>query len=55
MAMRYRAVLSCRLPERLNRTRPVVLPDSFELKIRVKADDQGAMLGCNKLEPRITG
>jgi NAD+ kinase len=27
--------------------RPVVLPDSFELRIRVKADDQGAMLTCD--------
>jgi NAD+ kinase len=27
--------------------RPVVLPDSFELKIRVKADDKGAILTCD--------
>ena len=27
--------------------RPVLLPDSFELDIRVKADDQGAMLTCD--------
>jgi NAD+ kinase len=30
--------------------RPVVLPDSFELKIRLKADDQGAMLTCDGQE-----
>jgi NAD+ kinase len=35
--------------------RPVVLPDSFELKIRVKADDQGAMLTCDGQESAALG
>jgi NAD+ kinase len=35
--------------------RPVVLPDSFELEIRVKADDQGAMLTCDGQESAALG
>lgn len=35
--------------------RPVLLPDSFELKIRVKADDQGAMLTCDGQESAALG
>jgi NAD+ kinase len=35
--------------------RPVLLPDSFELKIRVKADDQGAMLTCDGQETAALG
>jgi NAD+ kinase len=35
--------------------RPVVLPDSFELKIRVKADAQGAMLTCDGQESAALG
>ncbi len=35
--------------------RPVLLPDSFELEIRVKADDQGAMLTCDGQESAPLG
>lgn len=35
--------------------RPVLLPDSFELDIRVKADDQGAMLTCDGQESAPLG
>jgi NAD+ kinase len=35
--------------------RPVVLPDYFELEIRVKADDQGAMLTCDGQESAALG
>ncbi len=35
--------------------RPVVLPDSFDLKIQVKADDQGAMLTCDGQESAALG
>jgi NAD+ kinase len=35
--------------------RPVVLPDSFELRIHVKADDQGAMLTCDGQESAALG
>jgi NAD+ kinase len=35
--------------------RPVVLPDSFELEIRVRADDQGAMLTCDGQESAALG
>ena len=35
--------------------RPVLLPDSFELKIRVRADDQGAMLTCDGQESAALG
>jgi NAD+ kinase len=35
--------------------RPVLLPDSFELDIRVKADDQGAMLTCDGQESAPVG
>jgi len=35
--------------------RPVLLPDSFELGIRVKADDQGAMLTCDGQETAALG
>jgi NAD+ kinase len=35
--------------------RPVLLPDSFALEIRVKADDQGAMLTCDGQESAPLG
>lgn len=35
--------------------RPVVLPDSFELEIRVQSDDQGAMLTCDGQESAPLG
>jgi NAD+ kinase len=35
--------------------RPVVLPDSFELEVRVKSDDQGAMLTCDGQESAELG
>jgi NAD+ kinase len=35
--------------------RPVVLPDSFDLKIRVKADDQGSMLVSDGQESAALG
>jgi len=35
--------------------RPVVLPDSFELMIRVKTDDQGAILTCDGQESAALG
>lgn len=35
--------------------RPVLLPDSFELEIRVRADDQGAMLTCDGQESAPLG
>jgi NAD+ kinase len=35
--------------------RPVVLPDSFELEVRVSADDHGAMLTCDGQESAHIG
>jgi NAD+ kinase len=35
--------------------RPVVLPDSFELEMRVKSDDHGAMLTCDGQETAHLG
>jgi NAD+ kinase len=35
--------------------RPVLLPDSFELKIRVKTDDKGTMLTCDGQESASIG
>jgi NAD+ kinase len=35
--------------------RPVLLPDSFELQIRVKTDDQGAILTCDGQESAALG
>jgi NAD+ kinase len=35
--------------------RPVVLPDSFELEIRLKSDDHGAMLTCDGQETAHLG
>jgi NAD+ kinase len=35
--------------------RPVVLPDTFELEMRVKVDDQGAMLTCDGQESAPLG
>jgi NAD+ kinase len=35
--------------------RPVVLPDSFELEVRVKSDDHGAMLTCDGQESAHLG
>src|SRR5712692_6086370 len=35
--------------------RPVVLPDSFELELRVKSDDHGAMLTCDGQESAHVG
>ena len=35
--------------------RPVVLPDSFELEIRLKADDDGAILTCDGQETAQLG
>ena len=35
--------------------RPVVLPDSFELELRVKSDDHGAMLTCDGQESAQLG
>ena len=35
--------------------RPVLLPDSFELNIRVKADDEGAILTCDGQESAALG
>jgi len=35
--------------------RPVVLPDSFELEVRVKSDDHGAMLTCDGQETAHLG
>ncbi|MGH7985557.1 MAG: NAD(+)/NADH kinase [Candidatus Binataceae bacterium] len=35
--------------------RPVVLPDSFELELRVNADDHGAMLTCDGQESAHLG
>jgi NAD+ kinase len=42
-------VLAAICPHTLS-NRPVVLPDSFELEMRVKSDDHGALLTCDGLE-----
>jgi len=42
-------VLAAICPHTLSH-RPVVLPDSFELEMRIKSDDQGALLTCDGQE-----
>jgi NAD+ kinase len=42
-------VLAAICPHTLS-NRPVVLPDSFELKMRIKTDDHGALLTCDGQE-----
>jgi NAD+ kinase len=42
-------VLAAICPHTLS-NRPVVLPDSFELEMRIKSDDHGAMLTCDGQE-----